>query len=164
MYKQGAAQEVSMRGFVVFAAIAVFLAGLFLVSPVCGDSGGLGGLPFHQSLVTGHWVRSGHTGSFGIMDGVSGYLMHIQERNWPWRMTDYGHGPGMMGYWFGGFLMWIIVVVIIAVLVYLIIRAKEPRGEDALMNETPLQILKKRYARGEISKEEFDEIRKNIEK
>ena len=70
----------------------------------------------------------------------------------------------MMGYWFGGFLMWIIVVVIIAVVVYLIIKAKEPRGEDALMSETPLQILKKRYARGEISKEEFDEIRKNIEK
>lgn len=164
MYKQGAAQEVSMRGFVVFVAIVVFLAGLFLVSPACADSGGLGGLPFHQSLVTGHWVRSGHTGSFGIMDGVSGYLMHIQERNWPWRMTDYGHGPGMMGYWFGGILMWIIVIVIIAVVVYLVIRAKEPRGEDALMSETPLQILKKRYARGEISREEFDEIRKDIEK
>lgn len=153
-----------MRGFVVFVAIAVFLAGLFLVSPVCADSEGLRIFSSQQSLEPGHWVRSGHMGSFGIMDGVSGYLVHIQERNWPWRMTDYGHGPGMMGYWFGGLLMWIIVIVIIAVVVYLIIRAKEPRGEDALMSETPLQILKKRYARGEISKEEFDEIRKDIEK
>lgn len=29
-------------------------------------------------------------------------------------------------------------------------------------NETSLEILKKRYARGEITKEEFDEMSKNI--
>lgn len=35
-------------------------------------------------------------------------------------------------------------------------------GEKEL-DETPLDILKKRYAKGEITKEQFDEMKKNIE-
>lgn len=93
----------------------------------------------------------------------SGVLPLVQERQWPWHMGDYGYGRGMMGFWFGGFLMWITFIVVIAVAVYLIIRSTRSSTTDTLMTETPLQILKKRYARGEISKEEFDEIRKDLD-
>ena len=164
MYKPGATQEVSMREFVVLLVLAtVFLAGLFVFAPVCSCGGDPWTTPFHQGLEKRHWEGAEIIGFGVVMDGVTEYLPFIQERNWPWHMTDYGHGPGMRGYWFGGFFMWIVFIVIIALVVYLIIRAKRPQDEDALMSETPLHILKKRYARGEISKEEFDEIRKDIE-
>jgi putative membrane protein len=142
-----------MRWFLLlFTIAAVYLLGLFTSAPMCLDWHG-------RSM--GSW-DAGYISR--LMEGISEYVPLAQEISWPWRMMDYGHGPGMMGYWFGGFFMWIIFIIIIAVVVYLIIRAKGPRDEDALMSETPLNILKKRYARGEISKEEFDEIRRDIEK
>ena len=148
MYKPGATQEVSMREFVVLLVLAtVFLAGLFVFAPVCSCGGDPWTTPFHQGLEKRHWEGAEIIGFGVVMDGVTEYLPFIQER----------------GYWFGGFFMWIVFIVIIALVVYLIIRAKRPQDEDALMSETPLHILKKRYARGEISKEEFDEIRKDIE-
>ena len=83
-----------------------------------------------------------------------------------WREYPYGPmgGPGggcgpMMGYGFGGMLMWIIWIAIIGVLIYLIMQATKGRGQAG---ETPLEILKKRYAKGEITKEEFDRMRKDI--
>ena len=153
-----------MRGFVVFLISAtVFLAGSFVFAPVCGDSGDLLASPLHQSLGKGHWERSVIISSGSIPGRVTECLTRIQKRNWPWHMTDYGHGPGMMGYWFGGFVMWIILIAIIAVVVYLIIRHTKQKETDTLMSETPRHILEKRYASGEISKEEFDEIRKDLE-
>ena len=151
-----------MRGFVVFLVLAaVFLAGLFVFAPVCGDSGDLLVSPLHQSLEKGHWERSVITSFDRVLGGVTGCLARIQERNRPWHMADYGRG--MMGCWFGGFVMWIIFIVIIAVVVYLIIRITKQKETDTLMSETPRHILEKRYARGEISKEECDEIRKDLE-
>ena len=55
--------------------------------------------------------------------------------------------------------MWIIWIAIIGVLIYLIMQATKGRGQAG---ETPLEILKKRYAKGEITKEEFDRMRKDI--
>jgi putative membrane protein len=69
-----------------------------------------------------------------------------------------GWGP-MMGYGFGGMFMWIIWIAIVGVLIYLIMQATKGRGQAG---ETPLEILKKRYAKGEITKEEFDRMRKDI--
>lgn len=69
-----------------------------------------------------------------------------------------GWGP-MMGYGFGGMLMWIIFIAIFIVLIYFIMRAAKGRDRAG---ETPLEILKKRYATGEITKEEFDRMRKDI--
>ena len=69
-----------------------------------------------------------------------------------------GWGP-MMGYGFVGVFMWIIFIAIIGLLIYFIMQATKG-GNRA--GETPLEILKKRYAKGEITKEEFDRMRKDI--
>lgn len=39
---------------------------------------------------------------------------------------------------------------------------QQPPAQGSLEQQTPLDILKARYARGEISKEEFDQIRKDL--
>jgi len=61
----------------------------------------------------------------------------------------------------GGFFMiffWVLIIAGIAYLVKLVIGG--PTGEEK--SETALDILKKRYARGEISREEFEEKKKDI--
>ncbi len=65
----------------------------------------------------------------------------------------------MGGMWFG----WIFWIVIIAVVVYLIIRLTNQNTHTTNKTENALDILKKRYAKGEISKEEFEEKKKDIE-
>jgi len=78
-----------------------------------------------------------------------------------WR--DYGMGPGMMwgGWGFGWILMiifWgLIVVGLIFLIRWLVGTAKITRVE-----ESALDILKKRYARGEINKEEFEQKKKDL--
>ncbi|MDZ4165557.1 MAG: SHOCT domain-containing protein [Smithellaceae bacterium] len=78
-----------------------------------------------------------------------------------------GYGPpwgSMM--WGGGFLMMIFWLIIIAVLVILV--ASLMRGGSLCRTlkgaeEKPLDILKKRYARGDITKDEFERMKKDIE-
>lgn len=87
-----------------------------------------------------------------------------------------GMGPGMMGGyggygmgygmgWFGGLIMIVFWVLVIVGLVFLIRwLAASTKGETrgASTGESPLDILKKRYARGEINKEEFEEKKKDL--
>ncbi|MCX9011682.1 MAG: SHOCT domain-containing protein [Candidatus Methanoperedens sp.] len=72
-------------------------------------------------------------------------------------MMDYGYG--MMGWmWILGLIFWILVI---AGLV-LLIRYLWEGGGAKRETESALEILKKRYARGEISKEEFEEKKKDL--
>lgn len=70
-------------------------------------------------------------------------------------------GMHMMGYGYGGIFMWLIWVFVIAAIVYLIVSQGKKRGGPE--PESPLDILKKRYARGEITREEFETMKKDIE-
>ncbi len=77
-----------------------------------------------------------------------------------WYTGGWGH---MMDYGYGGILMWIIFLIVIGVAVYLIVQATKSKGLESPFRETPLEIAKKRYAKGEITKEEFDKIKKDLE-
>lgn len=64
----------------------------------------------------------------------------------------------MGGMWLG-LIFWIVIIVLI---VYLVVRFVNQQNIRNTSNESALDILKKRYARGEISKEEFEEIKKDF--
>ena len=82
----------------------------------------------------------------------------------------------MMGYGFGIFgigmlimlLFWVLVIGGVVWLVVTLVRggqgrsATQPLLPSAPPVQTPLDILKVRYARGEISKEQFDEMRRDL--
>lgn len=81
-------------------------------------------------------------------------------------------GPGMHDSWmYGGFGMWIwpvLVIVLILALFLFFGRGYSTRnfrssgaGTDQPA-ETGLDALKKRYAKGEITKDEFDQMKKDI--
>ncbi|WP_041277655.1 SHOCT domain-containing protein [Desulfotalea psychrophila] len=71
-------------------------------------------------------------------------------------------------FWMGGMWMFpISVIVALLVVIYLIFGRGTARGpwsdsDHAQGPESALDILKKRYARGEISKEEFAQIKKDL--
>ncbi|MDI6802180.1 MAG: SHOCT domain-containing protein [Thermodesulfovibrionales bacterium] len=69
---------------------------------------------------------------------------------------DYGWGMGFG--WLFMIIFWILIILGVVYLIKLIAGApkKEEKGEAAL------DILKQRYARGEISKEEFEEKKKDL--
>ena len=69
----------------------------------------------------------------------------------------------MIGFGYGGVWMWIIFLIVIGILVYVLFKSSKLKDTFQSQTETPLDILKKRYARGEITKEEFDRIRKDLE-
>ncbi len=97
---------------------------------------------------------------------------------WVWAQQPsepnrYGYGPYMMMDWAGGWygmifgplFMILVLVVVIAVAVVLVRGIGGPSQwaqppHQVPPGRTPLDILKERYARGEIDKEEFEERRR----
>ncbi|MGV7223308.1 MAG: SHOCT domain-containing protein [Nitrospinales bacterium] len=75
-------------------------------------------------------------------------------------MGNWGH---MMGYGYGGGFMWLIVLVLVGVVIYFLLQSSKSKGSAVSTTETPLDILKKRYAKGEIDKEEFDRKKEDLE-
>jgi mono/diheme cytochrome c family protein/uncharacterized membrane protein len=74
-------------------------------------------------------------------------------------MNGYGH---TMDHWGGGWIVWLLLLILVIVLIYALARGMGAGSSRPTPSETPLDILKKRYARGEITKEQFDEMKKDL--
>ena len=83
----------------------------------------------------------------------------------------YGYGPGMMGGWgwgggwgFGmiGMLLWCVLIILGIVLLARWIFSGSPGGGSNESRGRALDILKERYARGEIDKKEFDDKKRDL--
>lgn len=81
---------------------------------------------------------------------------------------DYFYGPRgggwghMMYYGYGGGFMWLLFIVVIGVLIYLVLQYTKTKGGTGMSGETPLDVLKKRYAKGELTKDEFDRMKRDL--
>ena len=89
---------------------------------------------------------------------------------WGGGYGGWGMGPGMMGWgygmgWMGMIFMAAFWIAVIVGIVFLIRWLVVPTGSSGIRGggeESALEILKKRYARGEIKKEEFEEKKKDL--
>ena len=69
------------------------------------------------------------------------------------------HNMSGGGMWFG----WFFWIIIIALIVWLIISmANRSQKKSGSTKESPMDILKNKYAKGEINKHEFQEKRKDL--
>lgn len=68
-------------------------------------------------------------------------------------MNHFDMGAGM-------WIFWIVVLLVLLFIIRLVIKGATGQPDTRL--ETPLEILKKRYARGEINKEEYESIKNDL--
>jgi len=64
-----------------------------------------------------------------------------------------GHYMGMHFWW------WVFWIVLLLIITYRLIRDSNEKKSPG----DPLEILKRRYARGEITKEEYEKMKKDLE-
>ncbi len=94
-----------------------------------------------------------------ILSVVIGYF-------WVGQGDGYGMmGPGMMEGFGFMFLMPIVWIVVLGLIIWAVVTAiHSSRESDSTAHKTdsPLEILKRRYAQGEIDKEEYQEKKKDL--
>ena len=85
------------------------------------------------------------------------------------RYDGWGMGPGMMGGWgmgwFGGIFMvvfWILILVGLVFVIRWLVQATGKKGDSRQSGSRALEILKERYARGEIDKAEFEVMKSDL--
>ncbi len=84
--------------------------------------------------------------------------------------AQYGGYGCVNGFWnnwgrmmpFGGMFFWIILVLVILAIIMFAKKTGKGSQSPGLNQETALDVLKKRYARGELSKEEFKRMKQDI--
>lgn len=74
-------------------------------------------------------------------------------------MWDFGAG-WWWGWGFGGIFMILFWVGLVALIVWVVMKLS--KGGETSSKKDPLDIAKERYAKGDISKEEFEQIKKDL--
>lgn len=128
-----------------------------------------GGYGMGMGMMNGGMMGSGYgmpSSDFGMMGGRSNYNgfigqgmmdLYTDKKNnsstmFPMNMFSFG---GMFFSWIFMVLIWILLVFSVAVLIRWLIKGQ-------FSKTTALEILKQRYAKGEITKKEFEEMRKEL--
>lgn len=70
------------------------------------------------------------------------------------------HYYGMLIVWIGGLILLGLVIFIV---IYVVNRQRPWGGPDERHPPTPLDILKERYAKGELTREEYEQRKRDIE-
>jgi putative membrane protein len=85
------------------------------------------------------------------------------------RYDGWGMGPGMMGNWgmgwFGGIFMivfWILILVALVFVVRWLIQTTGRGKNSGQSGSRAIDILKERYARGEIDKAQFEDMKQDL--
>ncbi len=103
--------------------------------------------------------------------GVFGYGLGLRGGNFGFGMTlapalRSGASAGVNGFGYGGIfsiIFWIVIIVLGVWLVgSLVSRTNSQPPANLPPTESALDILKKRYAHGEITKEQFEEMRRDL--
>jgi len=115
---------------------------------------------FHISLAKATYCNEdGGNGMIGNGMMGSGGMMNMMNMMGGNMMGNY---PSYYGYGYNSFwnILWSIFLIgVIALVVWFIYKlTKKGKG-----SETPINILQKRYAKGEINKKQFEEIKKEME-
>jgi putative membrane protein len=76
------------------------------------------------------------------------------------------HYDMMGGGWWWMWIMWVVGFILFVLLIFLLVSGfrNSGRGVAPPPHETPLDILKRRYAAGEITREEYEQMRKDLER
>lgn len=104
----------------------------------------------------------------GLIIGVALAVLIVVPLIWGGVSGWHGGGWGMMGPWMmGGFGMVAVVLfwaLVIWGVVYLVTRPASPAVSSGASErlDAALEVLKKRYARGEIDKEEYEEKKRDL--
>ena len=72
------------------------------------------------------------------------------------QMMNFGYG--------GGMLMMFIFAIVIGLIIYFIITNTKSNRYSGGFSETSLDILKERFAKGEITEEEFEKMKKTLKR
>jgi putative membrane protein len=85
------------------------------------------------------------------------------------RYGNWQMGPGTMGSWgmgwFGGIFMivfWILILVGLVFVIRWLIQATGKKGDSIQHGSRAMEILKERYARGEIDKAQFEAMKRDL--
>jgi len=77
-------------------------------------------------------------------------------------MNDW-HGSMMGGMWFFSILFWVLIIAGVVFIVKWFMDRDQDKAGSGGNEESVLDILKKRYAKGEIDRETFEQMKKDIE-
>ena len=113
---------------------------------------------FHQRL--GYNYLSGYPN--GMMNLMSGGMMGNIGGG---MMGNWNYGYGMMNsFGWGGWIFGILCILIIVIIVFFIVKVvKGNKGTGTISTDDKhLDILKERYAKGEITKDEFDKMKQDM--
>jgi putative membrane protein len=95
---------------------------------------------------------------------ITGLLVSCAREDYYGPQGPGGWGPMMhYGFGYGGMFMWIIFLIVIGLLIYFMVQAQKTKGQTPIQTESHLDILKRRYAKGEITGEEYERIKKDLQ-